>query len=78
MCLADSSYDTSIDLISIVFSTWRLTLDIVQRALEQADIRSIRFDGKVLQSQRQPVLDEFRSRPDVRVILLTLQCGAVG
>ncbi|KAI1669943.1 SNF2 family N-terminal domain containing protein [Pyrenophora tritici-repentis] len=66
------------DVKSIVFSTWRLTLDIVETALEQSHIRSVRFDGKVLQSQRQPVLDEFRSRPDVRVILLTLQCGAVG
>lgn len=46
--------------------------------LERAGIRAVRFDGKVPQSQRQPVLDQFRSNLDVRVILLTLQCGAVG
>ena len=63
---------------SIVFSTWRLTLDIIEAALNQAGIRSVRFDGKVPQAQRQPVLNEFKSNPDVRVILLTLQCGAVG
>jgi len=66
------------DVKSIVFSTWRLTLDIIEAALNQADIRSVRFDGKVSQAQRQPVLNEFKSNPNVRVILLTLQCGAVG
>lgn len=63
---------------SIVFSTWRLTLDIIEAGLNQAGIRSVRFDGKVSQPQRQPVLNEFKSNPEVRVILLTLQCGAVG
>jgi SNF2 family DNA or RNA helicase len=53
-------------------------LDIIEAALNQAGIRNVRFDGKVAQAQRQPVLNEFKSNPDVRVILLTLQCGAVG
>ncbi|KAH9877598.1 hypothetical protein IAQ61_002965 [Plenodomus lingam] len=66
------------DVISIVFSTWRMTLDIIEAALEQAQIRSVRFDGKVAQTQRQPVLNEFKSNPNVRIILLTLECGAVG
>ncbi|KAF2729703.1 chromatin remodeling complex subunit [Polyplosphaeria fusca] len=61
-----------------MFSTWRLTLDLIEAALNQAGIRSVRFDGKVSQAQRQPVLNEFKSNPEVRVILLTLQCGAVG
>lgn len=64
--------------ISIVFSTWRLTLDIIETGLNQAGIRSVRFDGKVSQAQRQPVLNQFKTDPHVRVILLTLQCGAVG
>lgn len=65
-------------LVSIVFSTWRLTLDIVEAGLKQAGIRSVRLDGKVAQAQRQPVLNEFKANPEVRVILVTLQCGAVG
>jgi SNF2 family DNA or RNA helicase len=65
-------------LDSIVFSTWRLTLDIIEAGLAQADIRSVRFDGKVPQTQRQTVLDQFKSDPSVRVMLLTLSCGAVG
>ncbi|KAI6084099.1 SNF2 family N-terminal domain-containing protein [Hypoxylon rubiginosum] len=62
----------------IVFSTWRLTLDIVQSGLEQASIPCIRFDGKVAQKDRGAVVDRFRADPSVRVMLLTLSCGAVG
>ncbi|KAH0430151.1 hypothetical protein CcaCcLH18_05855 [Colletotrichum camelliae] len=63
---------------SIVFSSWRLTLDVVQKALQQAGIRSLRFDGKVPQKERQSVVETFRSDPTVSVMLLTLSCGAVG
>ncbi|KAI0897016.1 P-loop containing nucleoside triphosphate hydrolase protein [Annulohypoxylon nitens] len=62
----------------VVFSTWRLTLDIVQAGLTSAGIRSIRFDGKVAQRDRQPVIDSFRTDPSIKVMLLTLSCGAVG
>jgi SNF2 family DNA or RNA helicase len=63
---------------SIVFSTWRMTLDVVEAGLSAAGISSSRFDGKIPQAQRQPVLDRFKKDPHVRVLLLTLQCGAVG
>ncbi|KAF1954514.1 hypothetical protein CC80DRAFT_448709 [Byssothecium circinans] len=66
------------DVKSIVFSTWRLTLDLVETGLNQAGIQCVRFDGKVPQTQRQPVLNRFKNDPNVRVMLLTLQCGAVG
>ncbi|KAF2273459.1 uncharacterized protein EI97DRAFT_452386 [Westerdykella ornata] len=68
------------DIKSIVFSTWRLTLDLVETGLAQPDarIRYVRFDGKVPQAQRQSVLDQFKSDPNIRVMLLTLSCGAVG
>lgn len=63
---------------SIVFSTWRLTLDLVESGLSGAGIRSVRFDGKVPQAQRQSVLNQFKADPTIRVMLLTLSCGAVG
>ena len=63
---------------SVVFSSWRLTLDVVEKGLSDAGIRSIRFDGKVPQKQRQYVIDSFKADPDIRVMLLTLSCGAVG
>ncbi|KAF0636756.1 hypothetical protein FPSE5266_08807 [Fusarium pseudograminearum] len=62
----------------VVFSTWRMTLDIVEAGLEQSSISSVRFDGKVPQRSRQKVVDNFRNDPSVRVMLLTLSCGAAG
>ena len=63
---------------SVLFSSWRMTLDLVEIGLEQAKIKYERFDGKVRQQDRQAVLDRFRTNPTVRVILQTLSCGAVG
>ncbi|UZP43118.1 hypothetical protein NXS19_010934 [Fusarium pseudograminearum] len=62
----------------VVFSTWRMTLDIVEAGLEQSSISSVRFDGKVPQRSRQKVVDNFRNDPSVHVMLLTLSCGAAG
>ncbi|KAJ1333130.1 SMARC subfamily A3 [Microdochium nivale] len=66
------------DVKCIVFSTWRLSLDLVEQALNQASITTVRFDGKVAQKDRQPIINKFQSDPLVRVMLLTLSCGAVG
>ncbi|KAL2128220.1 hypothetical protein VTI74DRAFT_9476 [Chaetomium olivicolor] len=66
------------DVKSVVFSTWRLTLDVVEKGLSEAGIRSIRFDGSVPQKGRQSVVDSFTADPGIRVMLLTLSCGAVG
>ncbi|KAF4997424.1 hypothetical protein FDECE_12075, partial [Fusarium decemcellulare] len=62
----------------IIFSTWRLTLDVVETGLNQASIQSVRFDGKVPQKERQRIVDRFRADPSIRVMLLTLSCGAAG
>ncbi|KAI0381073.1 SNF2 family N-terminal domain-containing protein [Hypomontagnella monticulosa] len=66
------------DVKCIAFSTWRLTLDLIEAGLKQASLPCIRFDGKVPQKDRQAVVEEFRSNPNIRVMLLTLSCGAVG
>ncbi|KAI0020240.1 SNF2 family N-terminal domain-containing protein [Xylariomycetidae sp. FL0641] len=62
----------------VIFSTWSLTLDLVHSALADVGIRCIRFDGKVPQKERGSVVKTFRSNPNIRVMLLTLSCGAVG
>ncbi|KAL6900038.1 hypothetical protein GGI43DRAFT_406165 [Trichoderma evansii] len=66
------------DTKCIVFSTWRLTLDVIEAGFDQASLRSIRFDGRVPQKERQSVVDKFKKDPNIRVMLLTLSCGAVG
>ncbi|KAF5675817.1 alpha-1,6-mannosyltransferase subunit [Fusarium heterosporum] len=62
----------------IVFSTWRLTLDVVEAGLNQSGISSVRFDGKVPQKNRQDIVDRFRHDSSIRIMLLTLSCGAAG
>ncbi|KAH8652844.1 SNF2 family N-terminal domain-containing protein [Ilyonectria robusta] len=66
------------DVKCVVFSTWRMTLDVVESGLKQAGILGLRFDGKVPQRDRQGVVERFRNDPTIRVLLLTLSCGAVG
>ncbi|KAK0658015.1 SNF2 family N-terminal domain-containing protein [Cercophora newfieldiana] len=66
------------DVKCVVFSTWRMTLDVVAAGLKAANISAIRFDGKVPQRERQRILEKFRQDPSIRVMLLTLSCGAVG
>lgn len=63
---------------SVVFSTWRLTLDLIKAELDKENIPSTRFDGKIPQKDRQSVVETFESDPSIRVMLLTLSCGAVG
>lgn len=65
-------------IYSVVFSTWRLTLDVVEAGLNQHSIANVRFDGKVPQKDRQSVVNRFKNDPNIRVMLLTLSCGAVG
>lgn len=62
----------------MVFSSWRMTLNLVEMGLKEAGITHVRFDGKVRQQDRQAVIKKFRKDPTVSVFLLTLSCGAVG
>jgi SNF2 family DNA or RNA helicase len=55
-----------------------MTLDVIERGLNQANIQSTRFDGKVSQKDRGIVVEKFKKDPNIRVMLLTLSCGAVG
>jgi SNF2 family DNA or RNA helicase len=55
-----------------------MTLDVVEAGLEQAHIQCLRFDGKVPQKIRQPIIERFRKDPSIKVMILTLSCGAVG
>lgn len=55
-----------------------MTLDVAEAGLRQASIPFLRFDGRVPQKDRQTVVDRFRNDPSIKVLLLTLSCGAVG
>lgn len=67
-----------LDVKCVVFSTWRTTLDVVEAGFNQTGISALRFDGKVPHKDRQGVVERFRNDRSVRVVLLTLACGAAG
>ncbi|RYP39262.1 hypothetical protein DL768_010727 [Monosporascus sp. mg162] len=54
------------------------TLDLVEAGLEQASIHCVRIDGNVPQKERHAIIDRFKEDSTIRVMLLTLSCGAVG
>ncbi|KAL8296010.1 hypothetical protein RB600_001479 [Gaeumannomyces tritici] len=66
------------DKKSVVFSSWTMTLDLIQAGLDRAGIQYERFDGKVPQRHRDAVVKRFRKDTGVKVLLLTLSCGAAG
>jgi SNF2 family DNA or RNA helicase len=55
-----------------------MTLDVVEAGLKQTDIQYLRFDGKVPQKKRQAIIERFRKDQSIKVMILTLSCGAVG
>lgn len=63
---------------SVVFSAWKKTLDLCDRALALASISCVRFDGQINEPIRTDALARFRSDPGIQVILFTISCGAVG
>ncbi|KAL7936951.1 SNF2 family N-terminal domain-containing protein [Trichoderma chlorosporum] len=64
------------DVKCVVFSWWRTTLEIIEVGLKHACIPCLRFDGKVAQKDRHSVIEQFRKDPTIRVLLVTLSCGA--
>jgi SWI/SNF-related matrix-associated actin-dependent regulator of chromatin subfamily A3 len=69
-------HDLTID--SLVFSFWTTTLDLIEIGLNEAKISFVRFDGRKSQSSRLQAMTQFRTDPTIRVMLLTLSCGATG
>ena len=65
-------------IASIVLSFWTSTLDVIEQALDNKNIRCVRFDGTVPQAKRNKNIATFSKDPSIRVMLLTISCGAVG
>lgn len=63
---------------SVVFSSWTTTLDLVQSMLEQAPVPFVRVDGRVSSKKRGIAFDQFRDDPSIKVLLLSISCGAEG
>ncbi|EUC36252.1 hypothetical protein COCCADRAFT_23992 [Bipolaris zeicola 26-R-13] len=65
----------------VVFSSWTSSLDMVERALRcdpNHIIESVRIDGKVQLKNRSNAIQQLHRNPRIRVILVTIGCGACG
>ncbi|XP_073155307.1 DNA repair protein RAD5B [Henckelia pumila] len=63
---------------SIVFSQWTSFLDLLEIPLKDRKIEFLRFDGKLVQKQRERVLHEFAETQEKTVLLMSLKAGGVG
>ncbi|KAG2722109.1 hypothetical protein I3760_02G114900 [Carya illinoinensis] len=63
---------------SIVFSQWTSFFDLLEIPLKRRGIGFLRFDGKLVQKQRELVLKEFSETKEKMVLLMSLKAGGVG
>lgn len=50
---------------------------MVERGLGN-DVDFVRIDGKVAKTKRDNAIQKLREDPNIRVILITISCGACG
>ena len=62
---------------SLVFSSWTATLDLFGQQLSAKGIPYLRIDGNIPLTQRFQIVSDFKG-DDARVLLMTVQSGAVG
>jgi SWI/SNF-related matrix-associated actin-dependent regulator of chromatin subfamily A3 len=65
-------------LHSIIFSVWKKTLDLVACLFSAKRIPFATIDGSLSLLERRRVLSNFKSRMDIKALLITLGTGAVG
>jgi SNF2 family DNA or RNA helicase len=63
---------------SIVFSSWKKTLDLAAKLLEMNKLRYDIVHGGLTLNNRLKVLEDFESPTGPNVLLMTLGTGAVG
>lgn len=63
---------------SIVFSFWKMSLNIVGSALTDSKIKYLRVDGDMSAKKRNSTLLDFQNKSACRVLLMTFSTGATG
>jgi SNF2 family DNA or RNA helicase len=74
--LADMEEVANSNRKAIVFSQWVEPLEVLAKALRPYG--PLLYHGRVPQSERQPILDRFKTDPDKHVILMSYGTGSVG
>ncbi|KAK4220735.1 SNF2 family N-terminal domain-containing protein [Podospora fimiseda] len=62
----------------VIFSFWKRTLDVVEKAFKSKGIKFARIDGEVAPKRRKAILDEFQLKSGSRVLMMTFSTGGVG
>lgn len=63
---------------SVIFSGWTSHLDLIELALNSANIQFTRLDGSMSRASRTAAMDRFRDDPTVEVILVSIMAGGLG
>ncbi|KAF9186801.1 hypothetical protein BGZ50_002271 [Haplosporangium sp. Z 11] len=63
---------------SVVFSQWTSMLDLIEDGLRENQIKFTRLDGTMQRSDRTTALTDFKDKPEISVILISLKAGGVG
>lgn len=63
---------------SIVFSAWKKSLDLIACLLYAKAIPFATVNGSLSLPERRKVLSSFKSKPEIKTLLMTLGTGAVG
>ena len=63
---------------SLVFTSWRLTLDVLASMLDTRGIGYVKIDGRVDAAERHLDLDRFEQESAIKVLLMSLEIGSVG
>ncbi|GBG24158.1 DNA repair protein RAD16 [Hondaea fermentalgiana] len=76
--MRDERKDTDELNKAIVFSQYNDMLDLIQWRLSSAGIVTVKLVGALSMVERRAVLEAFKTRDEVRVILLSLKAGGEG
>ncbi|KAF9580769.1 hypothetical protein BGW38_002449, partial [Lunasporangiospora selenospora] len=63
---------------SVVFSQWTSMLDLIEDGLREIRVNFTRLDGTMQRSDRTSAMMNFKDRPEIGVILISLKAGGVG
>lgn len=63
---------------ALVYSQWTGMLDLIEVPLEQDGFRHTRIDGSMRVEDRTEAIDEFKSRSDCTVMLMSLHAAGTG
>jgi len=67
--------------LSIIFTCWTRTLDLIQLYLRNAGPKAPQFqriDGECPTKKRERILEDFANNKDLHILIMTTGTGAVG